>query len=150
MAYKPAHKCTVKLGANNIVGMGTYSLSGIASDQLESTSFGDEWKTYEFGLKDGGTVSFNGHYDPADSTGQQALISANVEATDLTTLRFYVDDTSYFEACQTTGYLSPTTTTGASTEESLLNITSIDIGADKSGLMTISFQAKVSGALVLV
>lgn len=150
MAVKIGKDCSVKIGTATVASMGTWSMSGITTDQLESTSFGDEWKKYEFGLKDGGTISFSGLYDPADVTGQGALIEDNVEASDITTIRLYVDNTSYYEPCQTTFYLSPTTTTGASTQLSNVNITSLDISSDKSGLMNISFQAKVSGVMVLV
>ena len=150
MAIKVGKDCKVTLGSDTIVGMGTWSVSGITADQLESSAFGDNWKTYEFGMKDGGTISFNGLYDPADTTGQEELMQANIENTDITTLRLYVDNTSYLEPCQTTGYFSPSTTTGNDTELSHVNVTSYDINSDKSGLMSVSFMAKVSGVMVLV
>jgi len=142
--------CSVKLATNSIVLMGTWSLSGVNTDQLETTAFGNEWKTYEFGLKDGGTVSFSGLYDATDTTGQHELMEANVEATDLTDIRLYINTTSYFVPNQTDGYFSPTVTTGASTEESHVNITSLNINSDKSGLVNIDFTGKVSGVMVLV
>jgi hypothetical protein len=101
-------------------------------------------------MKDGGTVQFNGHYDPADTTGQQALQQANLYNSALTTPRFYVDNTSYYEACQTTGYFSPTLTTGAPTVASSITITAFNVGFDKSGLGTTSFTGKISGLMVFV
>lgn len=150
MAVRIGKDCPVSLGANNVVGMGTWSLSGIASDELEKTEFGDDWKSYKFGLKDGGTVTFNGLYHPEDTTGQDVLKAANLDNTDITNLRLYVDDNSYYEPCQTTQYWSPLDTTGNPTVLSHVNITSYDVGADKSGLMTTSFTARVSGCMVLV
>jgi hypothetical protein len=139
----------VTLGANTVVGMGTWSLDGITTDELEASAFGDEWKQYEYGMKDGGTVSFNGHYEPTDTTGQQALQQANLYNSALTNLRLYINNTSYFEPCQTTGHFSPALTTGAPTPANCsVNITSINIGMDKSGLGTISFTGKVSGVMV--
>ena len=150
MAVKVGHLGKVSLGASTIIGMGTWSLSGITADQMESSAFGDNWKTYEFGMKDGGQVTFNGFLDPADVTGQEALQKANIANTDLTSLRLWVDATSYYEPNQTTSYFSPNLTSAQNTPVSYVNIISYDIGMDKSGLATISFTAKVSGVMVLV
>jgi len=150
MGFKKGKDCKVTLGANSVVGMGTWSLSGITSDQLEDTEFGDEWKTYAFGMKDGGQITFNGLFDPADTTGQDVLKAANLDNTNITNLRLYVDNTSYYTPCATAGYWSPSDTTGNDTPVSHVNITSYDISADKSGLMQTSFTAKVSGCMVLV
>jgi len=147
---KSGRYCAVKIGTATVLGMGSWSLGGVTADQLDASEFGMEWKRFEFGLMDGGQISFNGLFDPADVTGQEAIREANIENTDMTTLRLYVDNTSYYEPCQTTGYLSPTTTSGASTELSHVNIVSFDISADKSGLMQGSFSAKVTGAMVLI
>lgn len=150
MAKKIGKDCAVKLGTTQVLGIGTWSMDGISADQLESSEFGDNWKTYEFGMLDGGTVSFNGFFDPADTTGQEVLERANLYNSDLTTLRLYVDNTSYFVPCQTTGYFSPSLTKAAPTQLSHVNITSCNVSADKSGLMNISFTGKVSGCMVLV
>jgi len=150
MAKKVGKDGSVKLGTNAVVGMGTWTMDGITTDEFDASEFGDDWKTYLYGMKDGGTISFNGHYDPADSTGQDILLQANALNSALSTLRFYVDNTSYWVPNQTSGYFSPTLTTGAGTELSTLHITSINIGMDKSGLGTISFTAKVSGNMSFV
>jgi hypothetical protein len=101
-------------------------------------------------MKDGGQLTFNGHYDPDDTTGQQALQQANLYNSDLTNLRFYIDNTSYFEPCQTTGYFSPNLTTGAPTKLSHVNITAFNVSMDKAGVGAIDFTADVSGVMVLV
>ena len=151
MGVKIGHLGKVTLGASTIVAMGTWSMSGISADQVESSAFGDNWKKYEFGMKDGGQITFNGFLDPADTTGQQALQKANIDNTDLTSMRLYIDNTSYYEPCQTTSYFAPgALSTGQSTVRSLVNVTSYDISMDKSGLATISFTCKVSGVMVIV
>lgn len=150
MSVKIGKNCKVALGANSVLGMGTWSMGGITTDQLESTEFGDNWKTWEFGLKDAGEITFNGLFDPADTTGQDTLRDANVNNTNITTLRFYVDDSSYFEPCQTSGWLTPTDSTGNDTVLSHVNVTSYNVSADKSGLLQASFTCKVSGCMVLV
>jgi hypothetical protein len=129
--------CIVKLGANKILGMGNWNISGVQSDQIEDSEFEDEWKQFKLGMKDGGTVSFAGQYDKADSTGQDALRTANENDTELTDLRFYVNDASYWV---------PTTTSPVSH----IKIMSWEISADKNGLAQCSFTGKVSGKLHLV
>lgn len=151
MAIRVGKNCKVTLGTSSVLGMGTWSMDGITSDQLETTEFGDSWKTYEFGLNDGGTISFSGLFNPDDVTGQNALRAANLAKTDLSTLRLYVDNTSYYEPCRTTGYFGPgALSTGYSTVLSHANVTSYNVKSDKSGLMTIDFSCKVSGLMVLV
>ena len=140
----------VTLGTVSVLGMGTWSIDGIVTDEFDASEFGDNWKTYLYGMKDGGTVSFNGHYDPSDVTGQQKLQQYNLENAEVTNLRLYVDGTSYFMPCRTAGYFSPNLTTGADTKVSNVRITSYNIGLDKAGLGTVSFTAKVSGVMVLV
>ena len=150
MAYKSGKDCKVTLGTATIVGMGTWNLSGITADQMDASAFGDNWKKFEFGMKDGGQITFSGLYDPADVTGQEILQAANVDNSDIYNLRLYIDNTSYFEPCGSTGWFTPTDSTGNDTVKSWVNITSFNIKADKSGLMAIDFSAKVSGLMVLV
>ncbi len=150
MGKRIGNKCKVTLGANQVVAIGSWSLNGIQADQVEVTALGDDWKSFMFGLKDGGDVTFDGFYDPDDSTGQEVLRLANLNNNNVTQLRLYIDNTSYFTPCQTTGYFSPANSTGAPTRLSYLNITSYDVKADKAGVMQSSFKAKVSGCMVLV
>ena len=138
----------VALGANKVVGQGAWSLNLGSTDEFDASEFGDEWEMIKYGMRRGGTISFNGHYYPADNTGQGELESAFVLGTDLTDLRLYFNSTSYWRPNRTAGYWSPTLTTGAGTPVSTVRITSCDIGMDKSGLGTISFTAKPSGVFV--
>lgn len=140
----------VTLGASAIVGMGTWTLNPGSVDEHDGTAFGDDWEITLYGIKRGGNVSFNGHYDPDDTTGQRVLENAFVQETDLTDLRFYVDSTSYWMPNQTAGYFSPSLTTGAGTPVSSIRITSFQIGLDKNGLGTINFEAKIAGSPAFV
>ena len=150
MSRRVGKDAKVALGSNVVTEMGTWSINGIQTEEFDASAFGDTWKEFEYGMKDGGSVSFNGHYDPDDTTGQQALQQANLYNSALTNLRLYIDNTSYFEPCQTTGYFSPNLTTGAPTQLSNVKITTLDISADKSGIETVNFGGKVSGVMVLV
>ena len=150
MAVYTGKDCSIKLATTEIVGMGEWALSGIAADMMDASDFGDNWKLFEFGMKDGGTISFGGLLDASDTTGQQALWYMNNENTDIADMRLYVNNTSYFEPCQTTGYFSPTTTNGADTILSHVNITGLEIRAEKASLCSTSFTVKVSGSMVLI
>lgn len=150
MSLKIGRLGKVALGSDTISKMMNWSLDGVQIDQIDTTAFGDDWKQHLYGLKDGGTVSFSGHFDPDDNTGVQKLIEANAFASALTNLRLYLDNTSYFEPCQSSGYLSPDQTTGAPTQLSTVTVTNIKTSLDASGVGKIEFQAKVSGCMVLV
>lgn len=125
-------------GSSTVLGMGNWKISGISTDLLETTSFGDTAKKYITGILDYGTLSFSGLYDPSDSTGQNALLTANKSATKVTDIKLYVNSTSYWIADITDD------------SDAGLYVTGTDIGFDKSGLGTIDFQAKMTGAWTLV
>ena len=141
----------VTLGTDTVVGMGTWAIDGVVVEEFDASAFGDQWKSFQYGMKDGGTVSFNGHYSPTDVTGQQMLMLANLYNSALTDLRCWIDNTSYFVPSQSTSYFAPGAySTGMPGKVSTATITSFNIGLDKSGLGTISFTAKVSGLMVKV
>lgn len=143
-------KAKVTVGANTVVGMGTWKLPGISSDELDTTEFGDNFKHFILGLMDGGTGTFNGLFDPTDATGQEILRKANVNQSALPDLRFYIDNTSYFAPCQTSGYFLPDDTTGNDTELSTLYVSAVDIDTSQNGLANIAFSVRLSGVMVLV
>jgi len=137
MGFKAGNYAKVTLGANTVVGMGTWELPGISVDLLESTSFGDTAKEYMTGLLDYGNVNFGGLYDPADTTGQAILISANLNNSKIANVRLYVDNTSYW---------TPNVTVNS---DAGMMVQSVSIGMDKSGLATIKFAGRATGAWVL-
>lgn len=137
MALGPGKNCKVTLGATKIVGIGTVALSGVETDLLDKTQFGDDWKQWENGLKDGGELTFSGMYDPADSTGQDVLRTANENDTQITDIRFYVDAASYW---------IPATTNPAS----YVQVTAWNVEASKDGMVECSFTCKISGKMELL
>ena len=133
MASKSGFAASVKMSTTTIAGMGTWNMDGLSRETIEDTAFGDTVKKYVFGFMDGGSLSFDGNYDPADSTGQAILNSACVNASVLGpgSIRLYIDNTSYW-----------TIASGGQ----LLVTKANAITMEKSGLGKISFTAKVSGA----
>lgn len=136
MAGTSAKDCKVTLGATQVAGIYSYTMSGVTTDMVEDTEFGDEWKSFIPGLKDGGTLSFNGNYVKTDSTGQETLRTYNASGTNVTSIRIYVDSVSYYMPATT----NPT---------SYVNITEWNVGAERGGLVSASFTAKISGKLIL-
>ena len=137
-------------GATTVLGIGTWSMDGSSVAELDDTEFGDTSTSYVLGIEDGGTISFAGLHKPGDTTGQLVILQAKNARTELTDLRFYIDNTSYFAPCKTTGYLHPTYTSTAATVVSNCIITSDPVTYDKGGLGQISFTARVNGNMVLV
>ena len=150
MSVRVGKDCKVTLGSATVVAIGNWSIDGQSRQEIDSTSFGDDYTTYELGVIESGTISFSGHLDPDDTTGQLAVVEAWDAVTELTDLRLYIDNTSYYHPCATTGYLHPSKTTGANTKVSSARITTANPSVDKGGLVAIDFAAKVSGAMVLV
>ena len=132
----------ITYGTTKILGAGKYSLSGLSRKTLESSEFGDDIDTFEFGTADGGTISITDClYDPTDTTGQN-LLDTLVEdclknyGNNLTSgLRFYINSTSYRQV-GTSGYI--------------LLTDCHRLEADRNGLARCSFEGKVSGDYMIL
>jgi hypothetical protein len=133
MASKSGFAASVKFGTYTIAGMGTWTMDGVTRETIEDTAFGDSIKKYVFGFMDGGSLSFDGNYDPDDANGQAALNAACINASLLgpDSIKLYIDNTSYW---------------GVGTSGNLLVTKANAVTMEKSGLGKISFSAKVSGA----
>jgi hypothetical protein len=151
MSLKPGKDMTVRLGTTTLVGIGDVSMDGITAEDLDTSAFGNNgWKTFQTGMKDGGTISFSGQFDPADTAGQEILALALVNGTALTSIRIYLDSTSYFTPNQTTGYYSPSSTSNNSTILSNAKVTAHNIKGSVNAMATVDFKMKLSGSMVLV
>ncbi len=56
---KAGRDCKVTLGANIILGVGSWSITGGSFAELDDTAFGDESMQSMRGLRTGGTVTFS-------------------------------------------------------------------------------------------
>jgi len=140
--------CKVTVGANQIVGLGTWTISGGSYAELDDTEFGDDDNRILRGLRTGGAVTFAGNYKKDDISGQDKIRDAYWLKSDLTTLRFYVDDTSYYTPNNTTA------AGGGLPAETMISHIKIlaepNISVDKNGLATIEFAGKIEGAMRLL
>jgi len=140
--------CKVTIGSDAIVGLGTWTISGGSYAELDDTDFGDDDNRILRGLRTGGTVTFAGSYKKDDVTGQDKIRDAYWLKSDLTTLRFYVDDTSYYTPNNTTA------AGGGLPAETMVShikiLTEPNISVDKGGLAAIEFAGKIEGAMRLI
>lgn len=142
--------CRVGLGSTSILGIGDWKYTPGASEELDDTEFGDATEKVLLGIRKRGQITFSGIAKLGDTTGQEFLKRAQLNAGNITTIRLYESATSYLEPCQTTGYQSPSSTTGNQTQLSYINITQFDISSEKKALGKISFTGIVSGDMVEV
>ena len=146
---KPGHKGKVTLGANTILGMGTWSWSGFANQMLDDTEFGTEFDTYVNGVTNCGKITFNGNFKKDDTSGQDALRAYMLGEAEVTSLRLYVDADSYYTPNNTTAAGGG----GLPAEVPIahVKIESIETNLDKGSLGTISFTAQLcKGPLRLI
>jgi len=97
MAEQHGKEGAVKVATNAVYHVTEWSIDfGVAAD--ETTTFGDDWKTFIAGLGEW-TGSFSGSYDYTDTNGQKAIqdliVTAAPTAT-LATMRFYVNASNYY------------------------------------------------------
>lgn len=138
MAIKVGKDAGVYLGTYLVSHMGTWTIDGLTVDLLDSSAFGDEWKQFELGMGDYGTVSFSGFFDMGDTNGQVILESAHKNKSKLANIKFYIDNTSYY-----TPDVTSVTAAG-------ILLQTIRIGFEKYGIGTIEFTAKCTGPMALV
>jgi len=130
MASVGGRLAKVMYGSVVVAGIGEWSMTGYVPGVVDDTAFGDTvMKWNNAGIADAGEVSFSGNYDPADTTGQVALLALAESAVGLTNLYFY-ESTSAFWRVSSGGTIVLT---------EVRNPKFI-----KNGLATISFKGKVS------
>jgi len=124
---------SIRMAAVKILNMASWDLT-MATDELDASVFGTGWGSTMPGIQKW-TAAVAGFYDPNDSTGQKVIESAKRNATKLTTIRFYVDGTSYY-----TVDLTNDSDAGA-------YITNYTVKQDKSGLAAVTFTVAGVGPL---
>jgi hypothetical protein len=122
----------VMLGSVVVANIKEWSLSGFQMGTQETTAFGTTIKTFiPDGTGDPGTVSFNGNYDPSDSTGQLALDALCVAGTTSTNLYLYANTSTFWRV----GSGGNIITTKAKA-----------VSLARNGLGSVSWEGKASGA----
>jgi hypothetical protein len=139
----------VTIGANKVLGIGTWAFTGLNRDEIDTSQFEDEWKQFAFGQITAPTISFSGFYDPEDAStleAQQALYYNSA----LTDVRFWFDNKT------TSGYFAPnqSDTTGANVGGLPANspvgvcyISGYNPDTSLTDKMNIAFDGKFSGPI---
>ena len=139
MGLKNGRFASARLGTYVIASLGNFSIDGWANDMIETTSFGDIAKTYEFAMQSYGTIKCSGFFATGDTTGQDLLMSAFQNQSKITNLRLYIDSTSYY---------TPGVTSNSS---SCVMVTSVSpVVFDKAQVGQITYTFQISGVLTLV
>lgn len=125
----------VTIGANQILGIGTVTISGIEPAQLDDTEFGDDYNDDIPGVLNAGTISFEGNYKKDDTTGQDVLAAAVISGASVTEIRVYVDSVSYY---------TPNSSTDEGNPVAHCHVIKHEISADKGDLGKASFELKVN------
>ena len=86
----------VTIGADTVLGMGTWTWGGYSREMLDDTEFGDNTDDYIYGILRGGQFTFDGNYKKDNTQGQDILRSYMLNEINLTNIRFYVDSVNYF------------------------------------------------------
>ncbi len=139
--------CQITVDGARILGIGTWSMSGMSVATLEDTEFLDDHAKFEVGLINSGTIEFSGQHKLADTTGQTVVAAALQAGTKITDIKLYANGNSYY---------TPNSTTAAGgglpaeTMVSWVHIINSSISADKNGLVTVSYTAQISGAMRLI
>lgn len=139
--------CRVLLSSVAVAGIGTWKYTPGTSEELDNTEFGDTTEKILLGIRKRGTITFEGLAKIAN-TEQETLKRAQINGVQITSIGLRMASSRQLVPNQTTGYHSPLSTTGNSTQLSYVNITAFDISSDKNGLSRVSFTGIVSGDMV--
>jgi hypothetical protein len=123
----------VMYGSVVLANIDEWSMSGVSMEVIKKTpAFGDTVVEKEStGVYDPGTISFKGSYDPADTTGQGAILPVLKAGVGITNLYLYAN-TSTFWRIGSGGTIIVTQCN--------------PITLPRSGMGTISFAGEVQGA----
>lgn len=126
---------SIKIGTTLVENMGRWTLN-LTGAEIDVSAFGTVWEKRMPGML-GWTATLEGNYDPSDTTGQEVLVAAKIEATKITNLRLYVDETTYW-------------TIDTEDPDNGCFVRSVDIVQDKAGVATVTIGILGFGALKLV
>ena len=135
MATYNGRNATLKYGTYTVAEMASWSLD-LSNDEIDTSSFGSTWKKSDVGMR-GWSLSVSGHYDPSDTTGQEMIKTAWSNGSLISTIKAYVNATSYWV---------PDVTTDASAGG---RVTSYAVSQAHDAVAGISFTLSGSGPIIL-
>lgn len=136
MATYNGREASVKVGTYTVAELASWDLD-LSNAEIDTGVFGTTWGKSDVGGRKW-NVTVAGFYDPTDTTGQNAIEDAWAGGTLVSTIRLYVDNTSY--------WVPDTTTVTASGGR----VTAYRIGQSFQGVASINFTLSGSGAITFV
>lgn len=125
----------VMYGSVVLANIDEWSIDGFTMETIGTTAFNvsgsTNVNTFISTVGDGGSISFKGNYDPADSTGQRALAAVCQAGAGLTNLYLYANTSTFWRV-------------GSGGEIIVTKTDAVTLPRSNKG--TINFQGKVSGA----
>ncbi len=112
-----------------------WTSGGITRDLTEITEFGQDEKEFLVGLLNYGTFTINGYLDPGDVTGQAVLLSALYDATKITGIKFWKDETNFLTPDLVTNPDSGVLVTGYTPAASSADVPSVSFTFQATGAM---------------
>jgi len=94
MTTKNGRNATVKYGTYTVAELASWSLD-LSNDEIDTSAFGSTWKKSDVGMR-GWSLAVSGHWDPTDSTGQSMIEAAWAAGSLISTIKMYVDTSSYW------------------------------------------------------
>lgn len=87
MAFRHGRYAEITVEANDLSDYCDSAELTLNADTAETTTFGDDWKSFIGGLR-GGSLTLSGNYDPTASTGPAAVLETQLGKDD-TTIELY-------------------------------------------------------------
>lgn len=136
MATYNGREASVKILTYTVAELASWDLD-LSNAEIDTGVFGTTWGKSDVGGRKW-NVTVAGFYDPTDTTGQKAIEDAWAGGTLVSTIRLYVDNTSYWVP-------DTTTVTGSGGR-----VTAYRIGQSFQGVASINFTLSGSGAITFV
>lgn len=139
------------IDADKVCGIGTWTIGPNAYAEIDDSEFCDDDAKIKRGIRGQADVSFAGNYKSDDTSGQDIIVTAFWERTNMTNLRFYIGSSS---GAVGYSYYAPNDSLlaggklPAGVPISHIKIMSAQsLSADKADLTKIDFTGKVQGAM---
>lgn len=142
---------------HTIAELGEWSVGGMSRDYIEKTAFGDTWKSYEVGMAEPPEITFSGHLDMTDSSGQVVLSSMfnkglvicksskSMTAGTLFNMKLWASTRKTgVSGADALGYWALSTAGGVASSNTKAYVTSFESAHSKDGLATVAFTVKVT------
>jgi len=127
----------ITVDSDTVAEMASWSLD-LSNDEIDTTAFGSTWKKSDVGMR-GWSLSISGHYDPSNTLGQGIIEAAWAAGSLLSSVRAYVNASSYW----TPDWTTDVTNAGG-------RVTSYALNQAHDAVAGISFTLSGSGPITYV